>query len=335
VALLAAVTRPERVMGLVIYNSPARFLNAADYPIGLPPEVAGMMESADPAVWKEFIAVANPSRASDQSYLRRMQRLMRSVAGPSAVSAYGSEMVNRDVRSLLPAVHVPTLILHRANNLVFPPELAQYLADRIEGAKLVMIEGSDMSPFYERPEVFIEKVREFLHEVGPTDGPLAAPDRVMATILFTDITASTELAQRRGDSEWMHLLEMHDSMSHRSVEAQLGRVIKTTGDGIMARFDSPGRGIVSAIALRSELGRIALPIRAGLHTGEVELREDDLGGVAVHIAARVLAAAGPGEILVSQTIKDLVVGSDFRFADRGRHQLKGIEGDWQLFALAD
>jgi class 3 adenylate cyclase len=246
--------------------------------------------------------------------------------------AYMLEMIHRDVRAFLPTVQVPTLILQRQDNPMFPLAWGRYLADHIEGAELVELPGADVSPFWEEPDLIVDAVRRFATRLRPDAGPMVT-DRVVATVLFTDIVSSTERASAGGDVEWLPLLQMHDDMSRRIVAEHDGTVIKTTGDGIMARFGLPGRGLLAARALVNALSRIGLPIRAGLHTGEVELRGDDLGGIAVHIAARVGAEAGPGEVLVSRTVKDLVVGSDFEFADRGTHDLKGIQGHWELYGL--
>lgn len=328
--MLAAATRPERVLGLVLSHSPARFQWAEDYAEGSPPEAAEALADLPDKDLDQFMDMANPSRAGDPAYVRRRQQFVRGVGGPSAWRAYMLEFMNRDVRSLLPAIQVPTLVIHKQDAFI-PTALDRYVADTISDARFVLLPGADVAPYWESPELFLESLRDFVSDLAPI--PAAAATRVVATVLFTDIVSSTERAQASGDAAWSHRIELHDSLSRRLVEDQMGRVVKTTGDGILARFDTPGRGILSAVALRDQLNRIGLPIRAGLHTGEVEVLGDDLGGVGVHIAARVMAAAGQEEILVSRTVRDLVVGSQFRFDDRGTHQLKGVEGGWQLFAL--
>ncbi|HEY5578626.1 MAG TPA: adenylate/guanylate cyclase domain-containing protein [Acidimicrobiia bacterium] len=333
VTMLAAATRPERVLGLILSHSPARYLWAEDYPEGVPMETAEAFAHVPEEDVDRFMDMANPSRAKDPAYVRRRQQYIRGVGGPSAWRAYTLEFMRRDVRSLLPAIHLPTLVVHKQDTFI-PVALSRYVAEAIPEARFVLLPGADVAPFWESPEVVLETMRDFLSSLGPESFPSPAVARIMATLLFTDIVSSTERLQTRGDSEWVHLLELHDSLSRRLVEEQQGRVVKTTGDGILARFDTPGRGLLSATALRHQLGRIGLPIRAGLHTGEVELRGDDLGGLGVHIAARVMATAEPGEILVSRTVRDLVAGSPFRFEDRGSAELKGIEGAWQLYALA-
>lgn len=329
-AMLAAATRPERVLGLVVSHAPARFLWAEDYPEGSPPEALDALAELPEDDLDRFMDMANPSRAGDPDYIRRRQQFVRGVGGPSAWRAYMLDFMNRDVRALLPAIRVPTLVVHKQDTFI-PVALGRYVAEAIPEARFIVVPGADIAPYWESPESFLESLRDFMSGLAAL--PSTAATRVVATILFTDIVSSTERAQASGDAEWSHRIELHDSLSQRIVEDQQGTVVKTTGDGILARFDTPGRGILGAIALRNQLSRIGLPIRTGVHTGEVEVRGDDLGGVGVHIAARVMESAGQDEILVSRTVRDLVVGSQFKFEDRGTHQLKGVDGEWQLFAL--
>jgi len=227
-------------------------------------------------------------------------------------------------------IHAPTLVLHRTGYPIVPIEHGRYLADHIPDARLVELPGADGPLPYQAADVALDHIEAFL---GNLRRP-PAPARVLATVLFTDIVGSTEQASRLGDRRWRQLLEVHDELARRVVEEFQGQVVKTTGDGILATFDGPGRGIRCAAALRDELGGIGLQIRAGLHTGEIELRDGDVGGIAVHLAARVMASAGSGEILISRTVRDLVVGANITVEDRGPHALKGIEGTWQLFAVA-
>jgi class 3 adenylate cyclase len=234
-----------------------------------------------------------------------------------------------DVRPVLPLIQAPTLVVHRKDFHVVPIEHARYLAEHIPGAKLVELPGADVTFVWDRPELALDLIEEFLTGVHH----MPEPKRVLATVLFTDIVGSTERARELGDRRWRRLLDVHDELAHRVVEEWGGRLVKTTGDGLLATFDGPGRGIRCAAALRDELRSIGLQIRAGLHTGEVELRDDDVGGIAVHIAARVMALAGPGEILTSRTIRDLVAGSGISVDDRGLHALKGLDETWQLFAI--
>jgi class 3 adenylate cyclase len=239
-------------------------------------------------------------------------------------------MAEVDVRPILPLVQAPTLVLHRRGFELVPIANGRYLAEHIAGARLVELPGSDVDLSWEAPELALDAIQEFLTGVRRS----AEPSRVLATVLFTDIVGSTERAARVGDRRWRELLTVHDELAGRLVEQFRGRLVKTTGDGILGTFDGPGRAIRCAAALRDELAGIGLAIRAGLHTGEIELRDGDVGGIAVHIAARVMAAAGPGQILTSRTVHDLVVGSDIAMDDLGTRPLKGVEGAWQLFAAA-
>jgi class 3 adenylate cyclase len=330
-ALFFAATRPERASALVLSNTTARFAAADDYPIGIPREVAQALVAHVEQAWgtEALAAMQIPSRADDPRFRRWSAKLQRAMASPSAVQAYLRAIFEIDVRALLPLIQAPTLILHRRNVQLPPIEHGRYLAEHISGAKLVELPGADGPLMWETPELALDLIEEFLGGVRRT----AEPTRVLATVLFTDIVSSTERASRLGDRRWRELLDVHDELARRLVEEFGGQLVKATGDGILATFDGPGRGIRCATALRDELRSIGLQIRAGLHTGEVELRDGDVGGVAVHIGARVMAAAGPGEILASRTVRDLVIGSDIALDHRGTQALKGLEGDWQLFAV--
>jgi class 3 adenylate cyclase len=206
----------------------------------------------------------------------------------------------------------------------------RYLAERIPGATLIELPGTELTLFWETPEVALDHVEQFLTGIRR----VAQPTRMLATVLFTDIVGSTQRAGELGDRRWRELLNVHDDLSRRLVEEFGGRLVKTTGDGMLATFEGPGQAIHCAVAFRDELAGIGIQLRAGLHTGEVELHDDDVGGIAVHIAARVMAKADPGEILVSRTVRDLVAGSAVTLKDRGMYPLKGIDGDWQLLAVA-
>jgi class 3 adenylate cyclase len=247
------------------------------------------------------------------------------------VQTFLRAFLEADVRPILQLIQAPTLVLHRRAVQVIPMEHAHYLAEHIPGARLVELPGADVSIIWETPELVLDQVEELITGVRR----IAEPTRVLAAVLFTDIVGSTQQAARVGDRRWRQLLDLHDELAARLVEEASGRLVKTTGDGILATFDGPARAIRCAADLRDELRGMGLQLRAGIHAGEVELRDGDVGGIAVHIAARVMAAAGPGEILASRTIRDLVVGSDLALEERGAHPLKGLEGTWQLFALAD
>jgi class 3 adenylate cyclase len=330
-ALFFAATRPERTSALVLGNASARYLADDDYPIGFDPEYADALISGVEESWGTGSRLADgiPSRAGDERFRRWMAKVQRSIASPRTVHVFLRSMFEVDVRSLLPLVQAPTLVLHRRDFRLLPIEHGRYLAEHIPNARLVELPGADGPLTWESPEVTLGHIEEFLTGVRGT----VPATRVLATVLFTDIVASTERAAELGDRRWRELLQVHDDLGTRLVEQWGGRVVKSTGDGLLATFDGPGRAIAGAVALRDQLADIDVQIRAGLHAGEVELRGDDVGGIAVHIAARIMAKAGPGEVVVSRTVRDLVAGSDRHLEDRGTHQLKGVDGDWQLFAV--
>jgi class 3 adenylate cyclase len=329
-AIYFAGAHPEHTSALILFNSSAKYIAAEDYPIGIPPEVAEALLDQLDQLWgtEALTPLLVPSRADDERFCRWHAKLLRSTASPKAAQALLRAMFQIDARPLLPLIHAPTLVLHRTGAPLVPIEHGRYLAEHIAGATLVELPGSDMTLPWDA-DLTLDHVEAFL---GGLRRPLE-PTRVLATVLFTDIVASTEQASRLGDRRWRELLDVHDELVRRVVEEFQGQLIKTTGDGILATFDGPGRGIRCAAALRDELRGIGLQIRAGLHTGEVEQRDGDVGGIAVHLAARVMAAAGSGEIFTSRTVRDLVVGANIAVEDRGPHALKGIEGTWQLFAI--
>jgi class 3 adenylate cyclase len=331
-ALFFAATRPERTSALVLGNASARYLADDDYPIGFEPEYVEAQISGVEETWGTAARLDEgiPSRAGDERFRRWMAKVQRSIASPRTVHVFLRAMFEVDVRSLLPLVQAPTLVLHRRDFRLLPIEHGRYLAEHIPDARLVVLPGADGPLTWEDPEVTLGHIEEFLTGVRGT----VPATRVLATVLFTDIVASTERAAELGDRRWRELLQVHDDLGTRLVEQSGGRVVKSTGDGLLATFDGPGRAIAGAVALRDQLADIDVQIRAGLHAGEVELRGDDVGGIAVHIAARIMAEAGPGEVVVSRTVRDLVAGSDRHLEDRGTHQFKGVAGDWQLFAVA-
>jgi class 3 adenylate cyclase len=234
-----------------------------------------------------------------------------------------------DIRGLLGSIRVPTLLLHRTGDQFIDVHTSRYMAERIPGARLVELPGDDHLPFFGDQDAVVALAQEFLTGALPA----VDPDRMLATVLFTDIVDSTKLATELGDRRWHRLLERHNQVVRSNLTRFRGREVKTTGDGFLASFDGPARAIRAAHAIRAELAEHDLQIRAGLHTGEIELLGDDLGGIAVHLAARVLAQAGPGEVLCSRTVKDLVAGAGFAFEDRGRRGLKGVPDSWQLYAV--
>lgn len=334
-AMFGAATTPDCVSGLILFNSPARTRQGPDYPIGFD-ESTLMQWGKMMSEWDvdSMVTLSFPSRGSDERFVRWGRRYMRSMATPTAMLAYAEEMRDTDVRDLLPSIQVPTLVLHRRDYRWAPPELSRYVAEHIAGARYVEVPGGDSDLFFDETGPMVDAITGFLAEIEPLTMERRAAERMMATILFTDIVASTERAQASGDARWVTQLQLHDEMSRELISKQGGRMVKSTGDGVLALFDGPGRGLLTAGDLSASLDRVGLPVRAGLHAGEIEVRGQDVAGVGIHIAARVMAEAGPGEVMVSRTVRDLVVGSDFRFVDRGSHQLKGVEGEWQLFCLA-
>jgi class 3 adenylate cyclase len=330
-AMFFAATHPDRTAALVLANTTARWVATESHPMGLPRDhVEGIIARLDEA-WgtEDMVDLAVPSRARDDRFRSWYARYSRSIAGPRAVQAFARALFETDARSILPSIQVPTLVMHRESYAFLPIEHGRYIAEHIPGAMLVELAGSDGVVFWETPDEILERIEEFL--VGVPRGVSAS--RTLATVLLTDIVRSTERAAEVGDRRWREILNVHDDVARRNVEASGGRFIKGTGDGILATFDGPGRGIRAAEAIRDNLRPIGVEIRAGLHTGEVEARGDDVGGIGVHIAARVMAEAAAGEILISRTVRDLVVGSNIRSVDRGTHTLKGVEGDWRLFRV--
>jgi class 3 adenylate cyclase/pimeloyl-ACP methyl ester carboxylesterase len=334
--LIAAATHPERVAGVVVYHGAARMIADEDYPDGIALADLEMWASMyDTMDVDQILQMTVPSRADDPQFMRWGRKWLRGMASPAAVQAMIRQAADVDVRAVLPNIQAPVLVLHRTGFQGFPMALSRYLANHIPNGRFLELPGSDGPPWFEHADLFIDATRDFAQElVGEAAHPTRT-ERVMATVLFTDLVSSTERAQQVGDSEWRNLLQLHEDVSRRCVGDTGGKVVKTTGDGILATFDVPGRAIACAATLSRNLERLRLPIRAGIHTGEIEVRDDDVGGIAVHIASRVMAAAAPTEVLVSRTVRDLVVGSDFVFSDRGNHSLKGIDGEWQLFALAN
>ncbi len=329
--MLFAATKPEQTAALVLVNSSSKYVASDDYPEGMPVEEALALGDTMSDRWgtDRHVLLQVPSRAEDPRFREWYAKKTRSIAGPAAASAYFRAMFNADARSLLSAIHVPTLVLHRSRYAFMPISQGRYIAEHIDGARLVELPGSDGPLYWDHAEESLEAIEEFVTGVRP-----AAPaDRVLATVLYTDIVDSTRHLAEIGDAKWNRILDTHDAIAERLVADNGGRLVKSTGDGVLATFDGPGRGIRFATTFRDQLHPIELRIRSGIHTGEIEVRGADVSGMAVHLAARILAAAQADEILVSRTVKDLVVGSDLTFADRGLHHLKGIDGEWQLMAV--
>ena len=331
VSMLFAANQPDRVSALIMYTTAARLLADEDYPFGVAPTEAEEYIRQVGEGWgsSELAAQWMPSKAGDAAFLEWLAKVERSVYSPSAAEAHTRTFLATDARATLPAVRVPTLVLHVAASPMIPVEHGRYIADHIEGATFIELPGTDAAPYWEHPDLVVSAVEEFLTGMRP----VAVADRRLATVMFTDIVDSTRRAEQLGDRSWRTLLDLHDETARRLIERQQGELVKSTGDGVLATFDGPGRAIRSATDLQDELSKVQIHLRTGIHTGEIERRGDDLVGIAVHLAARVMAQADPGEILVSRTVRDLVIGSEIVFSDRGMHQLKGIEGEWQLYSV--
>jgi class 3 adenylate cyclase len=331
-ALMFAATHPSRCTHLAIWCGFARLGEAPDYPEGVPHEGIDQFGAVLQRDWGGPVALGlfAPSRADDPDVREWWAHLLRAGTSPSSAAALMALYKDFDVRQALPLITAPTLVMHRTEDQAIPFPLGRYIADHIEGARLVEFPGADHLICTQDPESIVDEIQEFL----TGEKPARAPERMLATVLFTDIVDSTAAAAKLGDRSWSELLDRHDAMVRARVENHQGRVVKATGDGVLAMFDGPTRAIESARAIIAAAPSLGIEVRAGLHSGEVELRGDDLGGMAVHIGARVSARAEPSEVLVSRTLKDLVVGSGIEFEDRGAAELKGVPGEWQLYALA-
>jgi class 3 adenylate cyclase len=327
-----AATHPARTAALIIVGGYAKGSRDDDYPWGPDPAVNDVVAASTRENWGHgaILPAIAPEIAGDRSFMEWWARFERLSASPGAAAALLQMTAEMDIRDILPNVQVPTLIVHSTDHAVVPVESGRYLAEHIRGARFVELPGTDALPYTPSGgDDVMDEIEEFL------TGARAAPveDRVLATVLFTDIVGSTERAADLGDAAWRELLDRHDAVIRRQLDQFHGTEVKTTGDGFLTTFDGPARAIRCPTAIREQVSGIGLEIRAGLHTGEVEPRGDDVGGIAVHIAARVAALAVAGEVLVSSTVKDLVVGSGIVFSERGTHTLKGVPDDWRLFAV--
>jgi class 3 adenylate cyclase len=328
-AELFAATYPDRTDALVLVNATARISQAPGYEIGAPPTVQERLISMTEQSWgrgDDIINAINPSLASDSAAAEAWARYFRLSASPATAAAVMRMLFDLDVRDVLPAIRVPTLVVHRQDNPIVTIEQGRYVADQIEGASFVAVPGADYGLAVGDIDVVIDEVEEFLTGSRPAH----ATDRVLATVLFTDIVDSTRRAVELGDARWRDVLERHDELARTEVARFGGAISDFTGDGLVASFEGPARAVRCALALRDRLRTLGLDIRAGVHTGEVERRSEGMAGIGVHIAARVLALAGAGEVLVSRTVRDLVTGSGLTFVDRGTHALKGVPEEWEI-----
>ena len=331
-ATLFAATYPQRTIALVTFGCFAKRIWAPDYPWAPTPEQRERDYEVVARDWGGAMDLASlvPSKAGDEAFTRRLATYLRRAASPGAAVALLRMNTQIDIRAVLPAIRVPTLVLQRVGDLDANVEEGRFLARHIPGARLIELPGVDHLPWVGDQNAVLDEVQEFLTGVRP----IADIDRVLATVLFTDIVGSTETAARLGDRAWRVLLEQHHAMVRKELVRFRGREVNTAGDGFLATFDGPARAIRCAFAVLDGARALGLATRAGLHTGEIEQSAADVGGIAVHIGARVAAAASADETLVSSTVKDLVVGSGIAFADRGAHTLKGVPGEWRLYAAS-
>ena len=330
-AALFAATHPERVSALILIGAMARWTSTRDYRWARSALTYKMVMRTMQASWGTGISMPlyAPSRWSDAGLRSWWARLERTGAGPGALRALLEANTNLDVRPILPSIQAPTLILHSTGDRAVKVGGSRYMATAIPRAKYVELPGSDHIFFGSDADALLVEIQDFVTGVRPPP----EEDRVLATILFTDIVGSTERAAQLGDREWRRLLGQHYDLTREEIDQHRGKLHETTGDGVKATFDGPARAVRCAQAIVDRVKTLGIEVRAGLHTGEVEIRSGNPGGIAVHITARVAAIAGPSEVLVSSTVRDLVVGSGLQFADRGTHVLKGVPDPWRLFAL--
>jgi len=326
--LLFAAMHPERTTAAILFNASARFRRAHDYPEGWDEDVIGAARAPSARPGVAGVEQVAPSLADDSRFRRWFERAQRLTIAPSEAAWRMAATFEIDLRDVLALVQVPTLVLYRRDARVAVQ--SRYLADHIERAECADVPGADLLPFTSDPEPALERIERFL------TGQFTPPpvDRVLATILFTDLVESTQRAEQLGDRRWRELLASHDAVVRDELGRFRGREVKFTGDGFLTTFDGPARAIRCACAIRDGLAALGLEVRAGVHTGEVERHGDDVTGIAVHIAQRVMTIADPGQVVVSRTVADLVAGSDIELRDLGEHALKGVSGPWRLFGVS-
>jgi class 3 adenylate cyclase/alpha-beta hydrolase superfamily lysophospholipase len=332
-AVLAA-SHPERVSALIVAACSPRFVRADDYPWGVTPELMVFLEGVIEEAWgrfaeTEYVSILAPSAVDDSLFLAWFDTLTRLGASPSAAIELMRIYALGDIRAVLPTISVPTLVLQRSEDPLIEPAHGQYFAEHVPGATYVEIPGRDYLINVGDVDRMADEIQHFL--TGVRGGSPA--ERILATVMFTDIVGSTEWAVSLGDARWRELLDAHDALIRRQLARFRGHEVKTLGDGFMATFDGPARAIECATAISDGVRGLGIEIRTGIHTGEVEVRGDDIGGIAVHLAKRVESQATPGDVLVSRTVVDLVAGSTIEFEDRGQQELKGVPGTWRLYAV--
>ena len=328
-----AASFPERVSALVLYGPYARATPTEGYQWGIP-EAIREIATRDPEeeTWGVGLSLAllAPGRLQDEALVRWWGRFERQSMSPTMALEIIRLNMDVDIRAVLPSIRVPTLVIHCTDDVI-PVEGARWLVEQMPDAQFVELPGDEHWPWITNPDPGVDEVEQFLTGVRHEH----EPDRVLTTILFTDIVESTERAAALGDTRWRDLLQQHDRLVRRELDRHRGREVKTLGDGVLATFDGPARGIGCARAICDQAQTVGVEVRAGLHSGEVDLVNGDVGGIAVHIGARVAGQAESGEVLVSSTVKDLVVGSGLTFTDRGAHSLKGAPGEWHLYAVGE
>lgn len=330
-AMLFAATHPERTKALILYAPVAKTVATPDFPHGKTPQAQQefLERFVEEMGTGRNLAIQAPSTADDERFVAWWARFERLVASPSAYEELARIFTDVDVRKALPAIHVPTLVIHRRGDRIVSAPQARYVAERIEGARLTELEGLDHIPFVGNADAILDEVEEFV--TGTRTGP--KDDRVLATVLFTDIVNSTERQAALGDKGWKSLLERHHALVREQVRRFRGVEQDTAGDGFYLRFDGPARAIQCALAIVDAVRHLGIEVRAGVHTGECEIIEGKCSGLSVSIAARVMAKASSSEVLISQTVKDLTAGSGLALADAGEHELKGIPDRWRLYRV--
>ena len=332
-SILFAATYPDRVQALVCAGGMARSTWADDYP--WQPPTQALLESGLELIAPNWgtgamLDVAAPSQADNPDARAFFARMERASASPGMLAALAQMFFQTDVRDVVRSVHVPALVIHKTHDRLVNVRNGRWLAEHLPNARLLELPGDDHLPWYEDPDTILGEIQEFL------TGARAAPesDRILATVLFTDIVDSTRTAAELGDQRWREVLDGHERAVQQALGRFGGRAVKSTGDGFLATFDGPGRAIRCAQEIAADATALGIRIRAGIHTGECEVRGEDIGGIAVHIAARVSALAGADEVLVSRTVKDLTAGSGIGFEERGQHTLKGVPDTWEIYAAA-
>lgn len=330
-SILFSATHPDRTTALILFGTAAT-VGAGEDPTGISRRTLEDILRGVEEHWggPVLVEIFCPSLADDPEYLDWYAKRLRMAASPGAAIGYLKMNLDLDVTDVLGSVRVPTLVMHRTGDRVVPLEAGRYLASNIPGARLLEFAGEDHVPWVGDNESVVGEIEELLTGIRQS----TEDDRILATILFTDIVSSTEQAGRLGDREWKELLDRHDEITRRQVERFRGRVVKFTGDGVLATFDGPARAVRCAAALRDDLGNFGMDIRAGVHTGEIEVRGEDIGGIAVHVAQRICSTAGAREVVASSTVRDLVAGSGLTFDDRGLQDLRGLPNQWRAFSVS-